>query len=485
LAQAVCSSIIITSPSSVSCALRSRRVMSSNSSPLYTEFSGAAGSNKSEDAAVKRARPASACPGGRRSASTSRLDSLPQSRPTSAHGWGRVRKTFEEKQQSLELFSRELAESLGERNEEGRERREAVEALQRSRCNPVTGQPWKNGGSCAGGVRSASLSRTRGSTTSGLFSDAPILEASEAAMKRSSQPLGQTLPEKIQEEGQMRRQQADAVQRGQRNLTGDPWRNSGACAGTVRTVSLSRTRGSTTSGLFSEPQTLAGSESAAVLRERWQEVQRGEATGQKRREAAEATRKNRCHSATGDSWKVAGACAGTVRSASLSRKNGSTCSGLFSDVQPLAGSDSLANLAAKAEKRMQRRLRSTESGNTSKEWINASASGSGTSSPDEITFSVPQPSRVEAGAWPHEVEAQPSVSSELEAEEPEALSNDVPAMRQPESASVELEALADNEEDTAQVWNEAELAKPCAGSGLAGVRAARDRGVVLGSFGGA
>jgi len=87
--------------------------------------------------------------------------------------------------------------------------------------------------------------------------------------------------------------------------------------------------------------------------------------------------------------------------------------------------------------------------------------------------------------------AQPSVSllpasasNELEAE-PEALSNDVPAMREPESARIELEALADNEEDTAQVWNEAELAKPCAGSGLAGVRAARDRGVVLGSFGGA
>lgn len=465
--------------------------MSSNSSPLYTEFSGAAGSSKSEDAAVKRARPASACPGGRRSASTSRLDSLPQSRPTSAHGWGRMRKTAEEKQESLELFSRELAESLNERNEEGRERREAVEALQRSRRNPVSGQPWRNSGSCAGTVRSASLSRTRGSTTSGLFSDAPILEASEAAMKRSSQTLGQTLPEKMQDEGQMRRQQAEAVQRGQRNQTGDPWRNSGACAGTVRTVSLSRTRGSTTSGLFSEPQTLAGSESAAVLRERWQEVRTGEATGQKRREAAEATRKNRCHSATGESWKVAGACAGTVRSASLSRKNGSTCSGLFSDVQPLAGSDSVANLAAKAEKRMQRRLRSTESGNTSKDWINGSASASGTSSPDESTFSAPQPSRgLEAGAWPHEV-AQPSVSllpasasNEVEAE---ALSNEVPAMRQPEvPASIEPEAMADNEEDTAQVWNEAELAKPCAGSGLAGVRAARDRGVQqLGSFGGA
>jgi len=311
-------------------------------------------------------------------------------------------------------------------------------------------------------------------------------------MKRSSQTLGQTLPEKMQVEGQMRRQQADAVQRGQRNLIGEPWRNSGACAGNVRTASLSRTRGSTTSGLFSEPQTLAGSESAAVLRERWQEVQRGEATGPKRRESIEAARKNRCHSATGESWKVAGACAGTVRSASLSRKNGSTCSGLFSDVQPLAGSDSLANLAARAEKRMQRRLRSTQSGNTSKDWIDGSASG--TSSPDEITFSVPQLSRAEARAWPHEV-AEPSVSSEVEAAqpseleaEPEALSNNVPAMREPEPASLlpeALEALADNEEDTAQVWNEAELAKPCAGSGLAGVRAARDRGVVLGSFGGA
>merc|ERR1711907_618737 len=61
----------------------------------------------------------------------------------------------------------------------GKKKREEVEALLRSRRNSLSGETWKTGEACASTVRAASLSRTRGSTTSGLFSDVQMLAGSE------------------------------------------------------------------------------------------------------------------------------------------------------------------------------------------------------------------------------------------------------------------------------------------------------------------
>jgi hypothetical protein len=190
------------------------------------------------------------------------------------------------------------------------------------------------------------------------------LQEKQDALRLFSKDLKETMRDR-QYDGQLRREAAEASQRSRRHsLSGDPWRSGGACAGTVRSASLSRTHGSTTSGLFSDFQPLEGSESGACLRERIAEKRRPDA-GKRRREEAEALRRSRAHCETGQPWRIGGACAGTVRSASLSRSHGSTISGLFSDVQPLAGSESAANLAEKARQREQRRSHqqtSSESG---------------------------------------------------------------------------------------------------------------------------
>merc|ERR1740130_1223916 len=151
-----------------------------------------------------------------------------------------------------------------ETQDPGQLRREASEASQRSQRHSLTGEMWKSGGACAGTVRSASLSRTHGSTTSGLFSDFQPLEGSESLASKKVTDCSQ----ETQDPGQLRRQASEAAQRSQRHaLTGDRWKGGGVCAGTVRSASLSRTRGSTTSGLFSDTPMLAGSDSLAALRE--------------------------------------------------------------------------------------------------------------------------------------------------------------------------------------------------------------------------
>jgi len=185
----------------------------------------------------------------------------------------------------------------------------------------------------------------------------------QEALRLFSRDLKETLCDR-QYEGQLRREAAEAHQRSRRHtLTGDPWRSGGACAGTVRPPSLSRTHGSTTSGLFSDFQPLEGSESTACLRERLAELRHPEA-GKKRREEAEALRRSRAHWQTGQPWRIGGACAGTVRSASLSRTHGSTISGLFSDVQPLAGSESIALMEEKVRQRAQWRSRLSLAGDS-------------------------------------------------------------------------------------------------------------------------
>merc|ERR1711924_209573 len=81
---------------------------------------------------------------------------------------------------------------------------------QRSRRHSLSGEPWKTGGACAGTVRPATLSRTRGSTTSGLFSDFLPLESSEFTAVNHLKDS-----QEHRDPGQTRRQVAEAVQRSQ------------------------------------------------------------------------------------------------------------------------------------------------------------------------------------------------------------------------------------------------------------------------------
>lgn len=61
-----------------------------------------------------------------------------------------------------------------------RSRRTEVEELRKTRSQSLGGQPWKITGACATTIRAPCLSRTRGSTTSGLFSDVQCLSACES-----------------------------------------------------------------------------------------------------------------------------------------------------------------------------------------------------------------------------------------------------------------------------------------------------------------
>lgn len=248
--------------------------------------------------------------------------------------------------------SKELKESSADMSDKGRLRRQAAEDLQRSRRHSLTGEAWKSGGACAGTVRTASLSRSHGSTTSGLFSEAKPL-STHYSCDYMSITKSQERSSEMQEEGHLRRQMAEASQRSQRHsLTGEPWRVGGACAGTVRTASLSRSHGSTTSGLFSDCKPLEASEYESAMRSRSKENScETQDEGRLRRQAAEATQLSQRHSLTGAPWKSSGACAGTVRPASLSRSHGSTTSGLFSDSKPL---DSLEFRSSKGPKELSR-----------------------------------------------------------------------------------------------------------------------------------
>jgi hypothetical protein len=230
----------------------------------------------------------------------------------------------------LEASEYALAVAEGSQESKGALRRQAAEALQRSQRQAQSGESWRNGGACAGTMRTAGLSRTHGGTTSGLFSDFQPLEGSESAAAQNRKES--TVAE---DEGKLRRQAAQAKQQSQRHaLTGEPWRNGGACAGTVRTACLSRTHGGTTSGLFSDFKPLEASEAAAAI----QEIQNA-SFGRKQ--------KSKDSGLSRGPWKNGGACAGSVRAPGLSRTHGGTTSGLFSDVQPLAGSESAVNLLEK------------------------------------------------------------------------------------------------------------------------------------------
>lgn len=198
---------------------------------------------------------------------------------------------MEEKREAVQLFNAELDDSLLDVKLDGQARRQTAEAMQRSRRHALTGDPWKVGGACAGTVRSASLSRTRGGTTSGLFSDFQPLEGSESAAALHERRTSKERPS-----GRPRREDAESVQKSRAHR--QPWRSGGACAGRVRAASLSRTRGSTVSGLFSDVQPLAGSESMALLEEQ-------KRLKQERRE------RHRCNMSSTDS------CSGVPRSPSV------------------------------------------------------------------------------------------------------------------------------------------------------------------------
>lgn len=224
---------------------------------------------------------------------------------------------------------------------QGQLRRQAAEAVQRRKRHSLSGESWKNGGACGGSVRTASLSRTHGSTTSGLFSDLPPLEASEGIFSKDAAEIWRD------NQGSVRRKAAEMAQRSQRHTaSGESWKAGGACAGTVRSASLSRTRGGTTSGLFSDFQPLEGSESA-LAKEMTESAKEMRDEGRLRRQAAEAAQRSQRHSLTGEPWKCSGACAGTSRTASLSRTRGGTTSGLFFDFAPLEASELAAALLEK------------------------------------------------------------------------------------------------------------------------------------------
>lgn len=126
-----------------------------------------------------------------------------------------------------------------------------------------------------GAVRSASLSQHR-RFGSGLFSDVLPLEASEAEHRIED---GQRKKREVEvdirkgalatDEGSARQRRMKEVDAsGKSQSHSQPWRSIGACANTIRAPFLSRTRGATTSGLFSDVQCLASSESDALIMER-------------------------------------------------------------------------------------------------------------------------------------------------------------------------------------------------------------------------
>lgn len=199
-------------------------------------------------------------------------------------------------------------------------------------------------GACLGGVRRPTSARAGSSAALKMWaktSHEKTQKEKQESVRLFNSELEETLTD-IKLEGQARREDVESRRRSRRHsFTGESWKVGGACAGTVRPSTLSRTHGGTTSGLFSDVQPLEGSESAAALQERLEEKSDFHA-GKKRRELAESLRRSRAHFETGAPWRSGGACAGTVRTASLSRTRGSTNSGLFSDVQPLAGSESEA-----------------------------------------------------------------------------------------------------------------------------------------------
>lgn len=225
---------------------------------------------------VEPQRPASAGSGGRGRQRTTGLSE--QERPASAGLRGCVNaawmrnlpesarsllpdkctKTQQEKQAALRMFMREQVEILQEVRDKGRNRRRASEAVQLSQRHVLTGDPWRNTGACANTVRTATLSRKHGCTTSGLFSDAQLLEGSESSTRLSDSTRS-------------RRKDTDAKAMHRRSCsstsTVEPWRTTGACAGMARPPCLSRTHGTTTSGLFSDVRLLSESESEASLME--------------------------------------------------------------------------------------------------------------------------------------------------------------------------------------------------------------------------
>lgn len=162
-----------------------------------------------------------------------------------------------------------------------------------------------------------------------------------------------------------------------------------------------RTRGSTTSGLFSDSQSLAGSDSDSALREH------RDSSTHTSRQLAEAPRRN------AEPWKSVGACAGSVRAAGLSRTHGSTVSGLFSDVQPLAGSESAALMAAKLQNSSRlRRSRSRRlSRSTSQPSLLSSCSSSSNPSPKELAVFEPE---TQAEEFLTNVRSEPSDTEKVE-----------------------------------------------------------------------
>merc|ERR1712232_751823 len=154
-----------------------------------------------------------------------------------------------------------------------------------------------------------------------------------------------------------------------------------------------------------------------------------------------------------------GVCAGTVRAACLSRTHGSTSSGLFSDVQPLAGSESVALLKEKLEQRQQ--------------WRNRKCSMSSTepcSRSKNLSASVPSLPLAHHGVPSESYQAEgdkSKTSSKLEAE----------VGRSPEMAEKRCEP-EENASEAKLCGEEHPCISPskggsCAGSAFATVRAAR------------
>mmetsp|Transcript_42478 Transcript_42478/g.75288 ORF Transcript_42478/g.75288 Transcript_42478/m.75288 type:complete len:363 (-) Transcript_42478:29-1117(-) len=157
---------------------------------------------------ARRLRPTSAAPYGCRSASEARRRS-----PSSARG-NLFPKSKEEGEECLVPPRQDISKRLCSGQEKGqhrppgeprrssractetlhvakqrgdddevsssRSRRQEVEDLRKTRTQSSCGQPWKVTGACASTLRPPSLSRPRGSTTSGIFSDVQCLSACES-----------------------------------------------------------------------------------------------------------------------------------------------------------------------------------------------------------------------------------------------------------------------------------------------------------------
>jgi len=217
-------------------------------------------------------------------------------------------KSRQQKQEGVASFMKDVSESLRDVKEKGKQRRRSSEAvLQRGRHVSLTGESWRNPGACVipAPTSTRSLSSDsppiKGPDSAAWLSDVgyvkndrqrkredldckPWRQGTGLAVSRSApqstnvSPIstvfsgtqsmnGSVSTTRLSESHSCstrcnsRKLEVQALRRSRcHSVSGEPWKNSGACASTIRPACLSRPRGGTTCGLFSDVQMLAGSE---------------------------------------------------------------------------------------------------------------------------------------------------------------------------------------------------------------------------------